>query len=250
MASMSDAAAFSLTKSSDYSEFLEIDKLHITKSSATTRDGSNKVFTDYIKTSKTDTPPSSFYVQNAMPNAGDIHPSTFGHELIGNAVFSHIFPALKVSGKAEDLYTLSTAYNTGDEATATSAIAAGTYVPNFERFDEKPDLSHATANMIENLFRGSGAVPVIFKNMGDTIKLLLKTNAGMALLGKLLPVLADPAGHMLQAASLIGSLDGYLNAVITELGKKATQAVKAKIKSDFQKAADAAAAVIGGKPFA
>ena len=42
-----------------------------------------------------------------MPNAGDIHPSTFGHEIIGNALFSRIAPHLNLTADPQSLYTYS-----------------------------------------------------------------------------------------------------------------------------------------------
>ena len=155
----------------EYAEFVKLDHLHIHKTSLATIDPDKHIYTDYIKyghyntTTRAFEKPADFDVQNAMPLAGDIHPSTFGHELLGNGLFSRIAHYLHISNNdAMSLYTLSKTF-TDDGVTQP-----------FERIDENPidtvtgqpfekvmfDLFHKQGTMWNFLQSFSGINPVGF----------------------------------------------------------------------------------------
>ena len=139
--SMEEGCKSTVDKPADFTTFIRVDKLSVHKTSDPSRDGANKHFTDYIKYGEIDNVtkkkvrPATFTIQNAMPLAGDIHPSTFGHEVIGNSLFSWLAPYLGISEKtAEDNYTLSKPF-TNDNTTQ-----------DFERIDENPSKNNLDAN--------------------------------------------------------------------------------------------------------
>lgn len=130
---MQEGIKVTVDKDVNYAEFISLDRLNIYKSSVPARDDKNKKYTDYIKYGKlnnaTHMKERTFetFVENAMPLAGDIHPSTFGHELMGNALFTRLASHLNIdSAKAESLYTFSKPF-TPDNV-----------VQPFERLDEDP----------------------------------------------------------------------------------------------------------------
>lgn len=139
--SMKNGIKLTIDKPVDFTSFLSVDSLNVYKTSDSGRDGNNKHYTDYIKYGEVD-PVSGkrirrpgYTIQNAMPLAGDIHPSTFGHEVMGNAIFSWLAPSLGISQeKAITHYTYSKPFTPGDG------------VQPFERLDEDPAKNNLDAN--------------------------------------------------------------------------------------------------------
>lgn len=235
MKSMKDAANFSLTGSSDYSSFLEVDKLKVTKSSDQTRDGEGKVFDDYIKYDNR-FEGNDYYVQNAMPNAADIHPSTFGHELIGNSIFSEIYSHLGLTEDATSLYTFS-------ERFTDYSSEIKTWDEQFKHFvawDENKDLVHNGSDMIFSLLNGDGLINDIFaSDGGDLLEEVIRVPSGVKLLGALTVVLGGDALSPEAAAELmitIGEIKSELdetaeNSLFTDTnGVVDTEAQIARVK--------------------
>lgn len=169
--SMKEGIEVSVEDDVEYAEFVKLDKLRIHKTSLSTTDPHKHIYTDYIKYSKLNEAtrlfekPEHFDEQNAMPLAGDIHPSTFGHELLGNGLFSRIAHYLHISNNdAIHSYTFSKPF-TNDSVTQP-----------FERIDEDPsdavngqvfektmfDLFHKQGTMWNFLQSFSGINPVGF----------------------------------------------------------------------------------------
>lgn len=182
----------------NYTKFFKVDDLVIRKSADGTtetdsRDNGHNKYTDYIKKNDAHTkidashPQDNFYVRNAMPNAADIHPSTFGHQLIGNALYDEVGAMLKET-PAQTLasYTYSQPYDgiygtdqngqeiAADSLTESDGAAYKTAVQSriglFERIDENPSLSHGMAEQVSSLLRGENTlVNTLVKFMGPAL---------------------------------------------------------------------------------
>jgi hypothetical protein len=105
---MHDGAKLTTGGDDAYVTYKSVDDLPVSKSSAPKRDKAGNTFDNYVK--HEDDKSQGFYLQNAVDNAVDIHPSTFGHELIGNSLFSFLGDSLQIT-KPDLLknYTMSTA---------------------------------------------------------------------------------------------------------------------------------------------
>lgn len=240
---MREGATFSLTGDNDYTSFLSVDDLTIKQSADGTnetdlRDGAGKKYTDYIKYDDSD---PQYYVRNAMPNAADIHPSTFGHQLIGNAVFDFIAPSLGISNSIQN-YTYTKPFDgiyegplkegqTGyDEAVANE-------VAKFERIDENPNLGHTTSSLLKGLLKGEGIMPRVLENIiplltdikdfsplkdllqGDILKQIsdaISNAAGDSMLNKAIDLLTNPANQ-----SVITNLLSSVNQLAAKSPKSA-----------------------------
>ena len=133
--------------SPEYANYIEIDTTPIYRTSLNDYPDGNKIFDDYIKHDQKDV---NFAIQNAMPNAMDIHPSQFGHELIGNSLYSFIFNHMGWTGKAEDNYTFSESYDPNNDT-------------KFERNDENPEIMPTTPQVIVDLLSKKGMIYNVLK---------------------------------------------------------------------------------------
>ena len=217
MHSMSDGVTTTVSGVNAYSNFIRLDYLHIKKSSAPSLDGANKVFDDYIKRPNADgTIPANHYVTNAMPNAGDIHPSTFGHELMGNALFSFLAPHLNLSTKDEtSFYTFSKRY----DATAADKT--------WMCLDENPSLSWSTSEMVVTLLNGKSSINKIVTLLGEPLRLLIEGDKTSKIVFKVLSSITSSMG-----GSFADTLGNLINKIVpataagqTQLAQDLTQAM-------------------------
>lgn len=184
MHSMSDGVTTTVSGVNAYSNFIRLDYLHIKKSSVPSMDGANRIFDDYIKRPNADgTIPANHYVANAMPNAGDIHPSTFGHELMGNALFSILAPHLNLSTKDEtSFYTFSKRYD--------SSAADKTWMC----LDEDPSISWSTSEMVVSLLNGKSSVNKVINLLGESLRVLLDGEKTSNIVFKILSSITSSMG--------------------------------------------------------
>ena len=162
---MKESVEFSLDgKKNKFVDFIDVNNLPITKTNSASendpRDYQNKTFKDYFKkqpsfeslNGKDKNFIPKYWKRNILSNAADVHPSIFGHQLIGNALFSRIYSHLKVKkGKSEDYYTFSKPYDN-------NILRVGKQDP-WTRLDEAPGTFNLHQQYLAtNLFQNKGNV--------------------------------------------------------------------------------------------